>query len=259
VWDAAQGDSVVLAVDSFAVRAWIDTAAVQRGFRLDMETANSQVEVSRVTLNYDIVPSLKRDSTIVRTVDPLIVTFIYTPRPAAPTGGLRVGGVPAWRSVIHTNVPNLITGPPQVCALLGCPFELTPERINHASLVLETRPSDPLAFQPQDTVFVDVRGVLAPEALPKAPLGAALAGLRGKDISPAAFNAPQQVTIPITSFVRAQLAAPQPGDLPAPRVLSLLSFLEPSSIGFASFAGPGESGAPFLRLIVTNSPAVQLP
>jgi hypothetical protein len=170
-----------------------------------------------------------------------------------------VGGIPAFRSVIHMQTPATVTGPPEVCAILGCPFELTPERLNHASLVLETRPSDPLAFLPWDSLRVDVRPVLAPERLPKSPLGNSVAGLQGRSLAPSLFTAPQEVTIPITPFVRAQLAEDSPDGLPPPRALALLSLFEPADVFFGSFAGPGEPGAPFLRLIVTNAPAVELP
>jgi hypothetical protein len=213
-------------------------------------------DVADVRLQNDITPSIKRDTTVVRTAQTTVLTFIYTPRPAAPTSGLRIGGAPAWRSVIHTQIPGVLTGPPDLCALVGCPFELTPERINHASLVLQTRPSDPLAFQPQDSVIVDTRAVLAPERLPKAPLGPTL-GVRA--LAPDLFGTPQQVSIPITGFVRAQIAEDTTGAVPPPRSLALLALPEPPSISFGSFAGPGGVGAPFLRLIVTNSPPVQLP
>jgi hypothetical protein len=259
VWDAAQGDSVVIPVDSATVKTWTDTLPSLRAFRLDVETTDVHFDVEGVQLQYDITPSIKRDTTVVRTAATTALTFIYTPRPAAPTRGIRVGGAPAWRSVIRTQIPKVLTGPPDLCAVLGCPFELDAERINHASLVLTTRPSDPPAFQPQDSVIVDVRAVLAPERLPKAPLGPSLAGLGGRALAPALFGSPQQVTVPITGFVRAQVTEDSTAVVPPPRALALLALPEPAGISFASFAGPGEAGSPFLRLIITNAPPVQLP
>jgi hypothetical protein len=241
------------------VHAWTDTLASERGFRVDMETPDQRVQVNGVRLHYDVNPTVDPDTLITRVVETVDVTFIYTPVPTPPQQGLRVGGVPAFRSVIHMMTPTVVTGPPDVCAILGCPFVLTPERINHASLVLQTRPSDPLAFQPWDSLRVDVRSVLSPEHLPKAPLGNSLAGIQGRSLASALFNAPQLVTIPITPFVRAQLLEESPDGLPAPTALALLSFLEPATVFFGSFAGPGEVGAPILRLIVTNAPAVELP
>jgi hypothetical protein len=250
---------LILEVDSATVRAWTDTLVSERAFRIDLETPGQRIEVNGATFRYDAIPLVDPDSVIVREAGATDLTFIYTPQPTAPQRGLRVGGVPSWRSVIHMQVPETINGPPAVCALLGCPFQLTPERVNHASLVLTTRPSDPLAFQPWDSVRVDVRPVLAPERLPKAPLGSSIAGPTGRALAPSLFNTPQQVTIPITSFVRGQLTGETQDGLPPPRALALLSFLEPASVYFGSFAGPGEAGAPLLRLIVTSAPVVQLP
>lgn len=259
VWDPIQADSLVLVVDSATVHAWTDTLFTERGFRIDMVTPDQRVQVNGAILRYDVVPTVDPDTLITREVLSNDFTFIYTPVPGPPQRGLRVGGAPAFRSIIHMQTPAVVTGPPEVCAALGCPFELTPERINHASLVLQTRPSDPLAFQPWDSLRVDVRAVLSPAHLPKSPLGPSIAGFQGRALAPALFNTPQPVTIPITAFVRTQLLEQQPDGLPPPTALALLAFLEPAAVYFGSFAGPGEAGAPFLRLIVTNAPVVELP
>jgi len=259
VWERSQGDSLVLAVDSASVRAWTDSLAVNRGFRIDVETPDTRLEVRAVQLTYDVVPSVKRDTLLTRTVIPTAQTYIYTPEPGPPASGIRVGGTPGWRSFIHMELPRVLTGPPELCAVLGCPFELRPERVNHAALVLETRPSDPAAFQPTDTVRVDVRSVLAPERLPRSPLASQLAGPRGRVLSAVLFATPQQVSIPITAFVRAQVAGDPADELSQSRTIALLSFLEPASIAFASFAGPNQPGAPFLRLILTSSNSLELP
>jgi hypothetical protein len=262
VWDrATSADSMVLPVDTAAIRAWADTAQAKRGFRLDVETQNVRLEVTSAELRYNLVPSVRPDTTLERAISMTQITFIYNPTPTAPTSGLRVGGVPAWRSVIATQIPTVLNGPASLCAALGCPFALTPERINHASLVLTTRPTNPAAFAPIDSVHLDVRAALAPERLPKSPLGGPLAGLRGKALAAIQFQSSQTVTIPITSFVLQQLGvADDDGDgLPPPRSLALLSYLEPASISFVNFAGPGEAGEPRLRLILTASPVVELP
>jgi hypothetical protein len=260
-WDrAASADSLVLPVDTAAIRAWSDTLASGRGFRLDVETPDVRVEVTTAELRYELTPSVHPDTTLERAVALTDITFIYTPRPAAPTNELRVGGIPAWRSVIHTQIPTVLNGPAALCAALGCPFELKPEKINHASLVLTTRPTDPPAFEPLDTTRIDVRSVLSPSRLPKAPLGPQFAGLEGKALARPAFLTPTTVTIPITSFVLAQLTPDTVNvDLPPVRSLALLSYLEPVTISFVNFAGPGQPGEPRLRLILTAAPIVELP
>jgi hypothetical protein len=260
-WDrTASGDSLILPVDTAAIRAWADTLASGRGFRLDVETPNVRLEVTTAELRYDLTPSVRPDTTLERAIALTEITFIYTPKPAAPTSGLRVGGIPAWRSVIHTQIPTVLNGPASLCAALGCPFELKPEKINHASLVLTTRPTDPPAFEPLDTVRIDVRSVLSPERLPKSPLGPQFAGLNGRALDRQTFLTPTTVTIPITSFVLAQLTPDTANvDLPPVRSLALLAYLEPVSISFVNFAGPGQPGEPRLRLILTASPIVELP
>jgi hypothetical protein len=260
VWEGAlAGDSLVLTVDTAAIRAWADTLASGRGFRLDVDTEDVRLEITTAELRYNLIPSVRPDTTLERSIALTDLTFIYTPEPGPPAAGLRVGGIPAWRSVIHTSIPSALNGPAELCAALGCPFELTPEKINHASLVLTTATTDPPAFEPLDSVRLDVRAVLAPERLPKSPLGASLAGLRGRVLGPITFATPTLVTIPITSFVRASIAEDTEEDVPPPRSLALLSLLEPSSISFVNFVGPGQPGEPRLRLILTASPVVELP
>ena len=141
-----------------------------------------------------------------------------------------------------------------------CPFELTSARVNQAELILTSRTSE-LAYQPSDTTFLDVRAVLVPDLLPRAPLGPALAGLGGQVMPPAAFgeNAGVRFAVPITSFYRLLLDGQASDGRTAPDMLSLLSLLEPSSLGFLSFEGPGSENAPMLRLVLTVSGTVELP
>lgn len=259
VWSRLDGDSLVLPVDTAAVRAWADSLGSERGLRLDIESTDERIEVRDVQLRYDLKPSVRRDTVFARVVVPEALTFIYTPVPGPPESGLRVGGVPAWRSVIHMDLPLVLNGPAELCAAFGCPFELTAESVNHASLVLRAKPSEPAAFHPTDTVNVDVRPVLAPERLPRAPLGGQIAGALGRALAPFAFTNSIEVSIPVTSFVRAQLEEPEEGQLAATHALALLQLREPASIAFASFAGPGEPGEPQLRLILTAIPLVELP
>ena len=62
----------------------------------------------------------------------------------------------------------------------------------------------------------------------------------------------------MTLFVRELVAGPVDGVTP-PNTLALLSVLEPLSIAFASFEGPGGAGEPRLRLVLTIGSAVELP
>jgi hypothetical protein len=100
--------------------------------------------------------------------------------------------------------------------------------------------------------------VLAPERLPKAPLGVSFVGTLGQRVAPDAFGdeAGQTVSIPITGYLRS-LADEDPEVRP-PADLALLSALEPLSLSFASFDGPGAAGAPRLRLILSAADTVEI-
>jgi len=260
-WDPITGDSLVLPVDPLTLTAWADTLDVGKGLRLDMVSQDARLEVVSVQLRYEVIPSVNPDTTLVRTADPQDFTFIYTPEPGPPEDGLRVGGVPAWRTFIRMQVPDELMGPPALCEVLGCPFQLRPERINHAALVFETLPSVPPGFEPIDSVRLDVRSVLAPDRVPRSPLGPSFSGTGARALPPELFGdgAPRQVSVPFTEFVIAQLADAARGGTEPPTALAILALPEPSSIAFAAFAGPGGPGAPFLRLIVTGSAPVELP
>lgn len=258
--DSIQGDSIVIEVDSATVAEWGDTTNLARGLRLDAETEGVRVAINSVNLRLTARPSIHQDTLITVSAGPLATTFIYSPIPEAPAQGIRVGGVPAWRSVIRMDLPPVLNGPASLCALVGCPFVLEPDRINAAVLVLRTRTTDP-AFQPSDTVRLDARAVLAPERLPKSPLAAPfLAGGFGQAVPPSAFGegAGEEVALIITPFVRDLARDTTATGAPAPDHLALLSLFEPLSISYASFAGPGQQGEPYLRMIVTTADTVQV-
>ncbi len=260
VWDPTQGDSVVFELDSAQVELWADTADVTRGARLDALTAGARVKVLDANLRIDVRPSVHPDTVIQVTAGRNRLTFLYTPKPEPPPDGIRIGGAPAWRSVLDVSVPSQLEGPAELCAAVTCPVRLTSRQLNQASLILTTRRSDP-AFQPTDSVGVDLRPVLDRDALPKAPLGSSLVGALGKRVPASAFGDGEgtQVEVPLTAFLKAILESEEGADISAPRTLAILSPFEPISISFGSFFGPGTAGAPVLKLIVTAGRSIQLP
>jgi hypothetical protein len=259
VWDPSKGDSVVFFLDTAAVKLFRDTSEVGRSALLGLLTSGARIKVDNVSLRATVRPSL-RDTLLELSAEKEAMTFLYTPEPGAPGDALRVGGAPAWRTSLDIAVPSRLTGPPSLCAVAGCPVELTAGRLNYAALVLSTRRTD-AAFQPSDSLGVDVRAVYNPSALPKSPLGSALIGGYGKMIGPELFGAGEgtDVEIPITGFVRALLQGDTVDGFPPPHSLAILSALEPSSLAFASFFGPGTPRGPRLRLIVSAGRSVELP
>jgi hypothetical protein len=203
-------------------------------------------------------PTIDPDTLVEDTTAQVIEkTFIYDPPPPAPTG-IRVGGAPAWRTVMTVAVPAL-TGPPELCAAVGCPYTPAAGDISYAALVLTSQATE-AAFQPSDTMLLDVRPVLSPPALPKSPLGASQTGGVGAPVAPELFGASAgtDVEIPVTFFVRTLLAPASGGSSP-PATLVLLAANEPGSMTFASFFGSADPDPPVLRLIITVGTPQVLP
>ncbi len=187
-------------------------------------------------------------------------TFVYDPEPPVPTD-VRIGGTPSWRTVLDVGLPAQLAGPPQLCAVVSCPLALDATQISFAALVLTSQASDP-AFQPTDSVSLDVRAVLSRSALPKSPLGPSfIDNFLGRRVAGEAFSSQpgQEIEVPITTFVRELVAGEtEDGQVP-PNTLALLSVFEPLSIAYASFVGPNAVGEPRLRFVLTIGPAVELP
>ncbi|MBW3534632.1 MAG: hypothetical protein KY453_05355, partial [Gemmatimonadetes bacterium] len=264
VWDPAAGDTAFIELDSAQVALLADTTDVDRSVRFAVETPGVRLKVDFTALRLDARPSINPDTVVQVNATDRQTTFVYAPFPEPPPDGIRVGGVPAWRTVLDIDLPETLSGPPELCAAVGCPVRLTPERVTHAELVLTTRATEPAAFQPTDSIRLDVRPVLAPDRLPKAPLGGSFLaglGLPGTPIPAEAFGAgaARTVAVPITPFVRARLDEPAEGEDPLTSTIALLSVFEPLSIAFASFVGPGGAGEPFLRLVITAARPVELP
>lgn len=255
-WDPAAGDSVVFELDSLTVSQLGDTLQGGPGVRYDLRTAGVRMNVLSTDLRLYARPNIHRDTLVTLNAGPVAQTFIYDPVPEPEADGIRVGGAPSWRTVLTFDVPAALEGSDEICALVQCPIAITAERLNNATLVLTTATSQ-AAFQPSDSVFLDARAVLAPELLPKSPLGSSLVGGLGVSIAPAWFGAEAgaAVSIPLTSFVRA-LFDDASGE--KVRDIVLLTPVEPFSIGFGSFVGPGQVGAPRLRLILTVADTVEI-
>lgn len=260
VWDPAEGDSVVIPVDSAQVAALSDTTVERFGVRFDLETPGERVKLTNAVLRLDTRSSINPDTALVLTAQRSEITFIYDPFPEPPPDGIRIGGAPSWRTVLDIAAPRTLDGPAELCAAVGCPVTLAADRLNYAAIVLKTRRGDP-AFQPTDTVNLDVRPVLQRAALPKAPLGASITGAIGRRVDPSLFgeNEGAEIEIPVTTLVRDLLRGETAAGRVPSNTLALLSTFEPLSISFASFHGPGSPDEPVLKLIVTVGRSVELP
>jgi hypothetical protein len=257
-FDPSAGDSAQFFFDSATIRRWREGSDSVRAGRIDLLTDGQRLELVGAALRVVATSELDRDTVIIFDVSANQATFIYDPPAAAPLDGLRVGGSPAWRTVLDVSLPTTLDGPPALCAAVGCPFALGPEHVTYAGLALRTRLS-PTAFQATDTVRLEVRSVLDKATLPKAPLGASLGGASGTPVAPEVLAVEgSTVDLPITRYVQSFLAGPDPSGRAPPTTLAILATPEPSTFTFASFFGPGTANAPVLNLILTVSPPMEI-
>jgi hypothetical protein len=259
-WDPSQGDSIQFFLDSAQVATWADQADPASGARLELLTDGVRLRVVGGALRLTTRSSINPDTIPIATAPAQNVTFVYDVVAPPPVDGMRVGGAPAWRTVFGVAVPAALNGPPELCAAVGCPFPLAPVHVSYAALGLRSRsPAD--AFEPTDSIGIEVRPVLSPAALPKSPLGPSLVGgQRGLLVAADVFGAQEGalVEIPITNYVRGYLGGPDPAGRPPPGTLAILASSEPSSFTFGEFFGPGGPNEPVLRLVVTVSPPMEI-
>lgn len=255
-------DTVGIALDSAAVAPLVDTARAGPGpgLRIAVEGPGARLRIATLILRVEIRPAIDPDTTVVRSVGVTDLTFIYEPRPGAPGSALRVGGVPAWRTLLELGLPGAVApGDPYAPEGLREALEITAERVTFAELVLETERVPP-EYEALDSLRLSARPVLAPERLPKSPLGGPV-DVAPAPVAPAAFRSeePATVRLPMTRFIRQVLEGETPAGDPAPETLFLVDGLEPSGTGYGAFVGPGGEGAPVLRLILTEGGGVTLP
>ena len=260
-WNPADGDSVVFEVDSATIEAWSDPNDLSAGARIEIIDPGYRLRMNAASLRLDVLPDINPDTIVVVSAFTQNATFLYTPFPTPPPDGVRIGGAPAWRTLLDLTVPDVLDGFPALCGVVSCPHTLEPGQISYAALRLTSRATDP-AFQPSDSVRLDVRPVLDRSAMPKSPLGESLiSSALGRAVAASAFgSAPgQTIEVPFTDFARDLLRGVDEDGFPPPSTLALLSVFEPFSISFASFDGPGSAGEPVLILVVTIGPPVELP
>jgi hypothetical protein len=253
--DSATGDSIAFDVDSAIIAAWeagtepkaIMVSAVTSGVR-----AHVIVPRLQLTARFEL-----EDTTITRTTSTVVTaqTFVYDPPPPAPVDELRVGDRSAWRSFL-TFADRLDSLTIQCPDEPDCSFRLGDVTVNRAELRL-TPLEVASVFRPRSTIAVELRPVLADEALPleRAPLGDTTGIAFG--IEPGNFVADSDsiARIGVSRFVRGLLGASTDTVVTdRNRTVALLSSPEPLLFGIGRFGGVESSSAPVLRLIVTLPP-----
>jgi len=252
VWDReALFDTIRFQLDSATIAQLSDTSDASRGVLVRSLTPGSNVAFLGIALSVNARPASNPDTIVTLAVALSDQTFIYDPLPMPDSSALWVGGTPAWRSVFTVDVPRELDGPASLCAVVTCPVQITPELVTSALLTLRTA-SVSTSFLPTDSLSFDARVVLDPDRLPNSPIGGTL-GFLPVSLQPSYFSTQvgTDVNVPITTFVQLVLAGPDADGREPPNTLALVSTLEPSSLGFAAFAGAGQEGAPRIRLVLT--------
>ena len=262
-------DSLSIALDSAQIAAWSDPTDSSRGVLVNLDDPGRRIILEGARLRLTVQPSIALlageevlDTLVEETAFGGESTFIYDPLPGPPTEGLRVGGAPSWRTVLSLNVPRVLTGPAEVCAIVDCPFDLAASdaQLGLAELLLTTRETLP-EYELFDTLAVDLRTVVSPELLPKSPLGGQLAGAFGIRVRPSMFgeDAGTEIAFPLTGLIGGLMLGDSATVASTPNTIVFLSVSEPASLGFASFHGPGSPDAPALRLLLTVAEKLRLP
>lgn len=259
-WLPQDGDSITIDVDSLTVTEWADREAEFRGLVLSTDTEGTRVRLREAFLRVEVRPSILPDTLILLPPQTRQFTFIYDPTPEAEPGTFQIGGTPAQRATFRLTLPEVLDGGPEICQFVPCPMELRAEEILFASLVLTSATTTPVALRPRDDFSMSARVVLAPDRLPRSPLGRSVQPF-ARPLDPLLFQSGSDLTVevPMTRFVQELAAALRADEEGPPATIALLSQPEPGSLDLATFRLPGGFGSPQLRLILTISEGVTLP
>ena len=249
------GDSVVtfasisLDVDSASVANWGKVGDQSQGIVVASSDSGTRLNLWNASLVLTAVPLINPDTIVEIPIPVSDLSFIVDPMPVDPTGWLRVGGLPSWRSVITIKLPEQIQGSVEVCGSTECSFDLSKSQLNLAELILTTRETE-VGFKPTEPLGVEVRSVLDPQSLPKSPLGEFIGGQQGVTIKPELFSGSGQGEVKFELTELLMKGFDEKSSLFPSQTIALLSSDEGSSLSFASFEGSGNSG-PVLRLLLT--------
>lgn len=259
-WLAVESDSVTFEIDSLSVTEWTTPGIEHGGLILTTDSENVRIRIREIDLRVQVRPSVDPDTLI--QIGPVTrqFTFLYDPSPEGQDGGFIVGGAPASRAVVAFDLPGVLDGGPEICDFVPCPFDLTRDRVLFASLVLTSDAVTPGALRPRSPFNLAARVVLAPDRLPRSPLGRSVQP-QLREIASAAFGEEggTAIEIPMTRYIQELVEALENPDATTPRHVAFLAPNEPSGLEVGAFAPPGGPGAPRLRLILTLSEGVTLP
>jgi hypothetical protein len=246
------GDTLQIVLDSAAVAVWDDSVAALMGGMFRSATPGARLFVTGLTFQFNVVPTGM--DTVVTAGQVRESKIIVAPEDTGPEAGvLRVGGLPAWRSLLHFRSMAEVQIPCGPGRPSGCTLPLQGVTINQAALLLEPMAAGPRRIERRTRI--EGRGVFEGPGvpLPRSPLSPAF-DLPSDTLVADYFAAPDQETptvlVPVTTYVRINMAPADQGEEP-PRWLALVVLNERGMFGYAAFGGLGSDRPPRLRLVVS--------
>ena len=242
-----EGDTIAIPIDSASAAVWYDTAGAGMGGLLRMASTGERLRLRSARFSFNAIP-LQGD-TVVPAGSVTGFATVASPGTAPAAGELRVGGRPAWRSLLRFQSLEDLRVPCQTGSTT-CEVPLSEVTVNTANLVLRTQPVG--GRRPEGSMRVQGRAVLEGPNTPltRSPLSRAF-GTMVDSLGVADFAAPAGVLarIPITGFV--QRNASLSDDQEPLLWLALAAADEKSLFGYGQFGGVASTAAPQLELVVT--------
>jgi hypothetical protein len=252
--DTVRRDTVTFRVDSTTLALWADSANATRGALIVPQTPNTRLRLGLPQLVV-YARSRFRPDTLYVAFPPLTAkTFVFSPEQPRISATPRIGGVPAWRTVIRLR-ERLDTLSFACPGVPNCRFRLNEVAINHAALQLQPVPPPP-GFRPEADLAIGAYSLLPSELVPlqRSPLLEFIGATNAPASSFLAPNAPV-VELPVTELLRRATLRPDqwPAGAVPPTHIALAQGPDPL-FGFGTFAS-----MPRLRLVVTYAQELQLP
>lgn len=247
-------DTVRIRLDSAAVAAWQDSAALEHGGMLRAATPGTRLRIVNLDFQFEVEPA---DADTTLEVGSLTApTLVASPEPSTPAPTeIRVGGVPSWRTALEFRSLADVEIP---CGPVadGCTLPLSEADVNLAVLLLQPVPVG--ARRIERPMQVENRLILQGPGAPltRSPLSAVIGAMRDS-LHSADFTAtppdPSPARVFVTQFVQSAIEPQEPGDDEPVLWLALTARNEPRFpiFGYAAFGSLESAAAPRLQLVVT--------
>lgn len=247
-------DTVLLPVDSATVVEWADTSQRATGVIVASSTADTRFRSALPVLLVRARSSIRPDTVVEMLVAPGR-TFIFEPEPPDSAAAPRVGGTPAWRTIMRLR-ERLDTVTVACPGSASCRIRISAASITYAALQLQPVPA-PAGFEPELPLELVANAVLPQTSVPlqRSPITEAVGGI----LSPVPVSSFRLAGAPVvelimTELMRAAFASPIASEPIRPSHFALLQTGASRTFGFGTFAE-----RPRLRLILSYSSQLELP